>query len=149
MKIHLSKCNRLFFYYKSINSQSEQNKYKSVTENARDVQIFFCDLGKDNVGHWICIYYTDNKKKVFVYDSLFIQSENTNKSPYWSILHDNAIKRLYPKVDLNRDVIFKQLATIQRNAIACGVYACVNIVSLILRHNPYCINEEINEDESK
>lgn len=131
-----------------LRSRLESNKYKSVNKK-NDVQILYSgsDSAKD-IGHWICIYYNSAKNKVHVYDSLFKKNEK-----FWKDIHNEAIQRLYPEVNVKKDIVFEQLLTIQRKNVACGVYACANVVSLVLGYDPtkiqYKINEKQNEDEAK
>lgn len=77
----------------------------------------------------------------------------TQKTSYWHTSHEKAIERLYPQINMSKDIIFEQLAVTQKNGIACGVYACANVVSLALGYDPtkmrYKINEQRNEDEAK
>lgn len=133
-----------------IDARVEANKYKVVNKKEDDIQIFFCNFGSD-IGHWICTFYNYQQNKVHIYDSLFTQ-QNV-KSPYWNSMHMEAIKRLYPKIDTKKDLIFKQLITTQKNNKACGIYTCANVISLVFGQDPslmrYRKNTEANGDEAK
>lgn len=93
------------------------------------------------IGHWICINYKYQENKVYIYDSFNSkQLPNENK---------NAIKKLYPNIDLQKDIIFKSLKTKQNDVYSCGAYSCANAISLVLGREPSQINYKICNDSTE
>lgn len=115
-------------------------------ENKNDIQFLFQSGATPNdVGHWICIKYDYLMNKVEIYDSF-----NHNNIPAENV---NAIEKLYPKINIFKDLIFKKVQFKQNNSSACGVYACAFAISLALNKDPSNINFHINlqtgKDESE
>lgn len=103
-----------------------------------------CTCAED-VGHWICVHFKHPENKLFVYDSF-----NSN---HLSSEHKDIISKLYPSINLLTDIVFKHLKYTQKTVTACGVFAAMCAITLVLGKDPSTINFKIcyenEEDEAK
>lgn len=129
----------------TINTSIFHDRIEEIA-NKSDIQILFqAGVSPQDIGHWICIKYDHNINKVYVYDSL-----NATKLPDENIL---AIEKLYPQINIFKDITFKKVKYNQMNGSACGVYACIFAISLAFDKDPaqleYNINRQLGSDESE
>lgn len=108
-------------YYEVVN-------INSVCENKDDLQILYSGL-YDSVGHWVCIYYNSNIKKLFVYDSFFSCCLSTQLS--------TIINQIYPFINTNTDIIHKKPLYKQHDAVSCGLYAILYAISICYGDFPH------------
>lgn len=103
--------------------------YERPPEEAHldDVQILFEGLaGPQNLGHFICIHYRSEERKIYVYDSL-----------YWQRISQNSLNILdirYP--GYSKPLQFVKPKTKQPDGISCGVFASAYATTIILNENP-------------
>lgn len=152
------KSDTMNFIAELINKHSPQYKFQHTINTSKyldrivpihdrnDIQFLFQNgATAEDVGHWICVKYDHTVNKVEVYDSLnqnFVPKEN-----------ERAIERLYPKISIFKDIIFKKVKYTQSNGSACGVYACTFAITLVFDKDPsqldYQINMQPGKDESE
>lgn len=124
--------------------------YKNVPRENDDIQFLFEDPPfqlnlsssldcNSRVGHWICIYYCSIENKVYVYDS-YIRNKLTYK-------HKQCIRKLYPAINLENDLIYERLKNKQNDPTSCGVYAAAFAISKALRENLQNINLKTSRPE--
>lgn len=91
-----------------------------------DVQILYSgDIGSENSGHAVCIYYEASSQNVFVYDSIMRTSINS--------IEQEIIQKLYP---YNTGYMFRRPKTRQGLSESCGIYAITYATALLLKKDP-------------
>lgn len=110
--------------------------FESNDPNASDIQLLFSGLGgDDNIGHWKCIQYRADTRKVYVHDSL-----------YSTVLDDEQqeiILGLYPFMD--EDIVFVQPKYLQSGATSCGIHSIFYATTLLLGKDPENVQVTINK----
>lgn len=115
---------QLIEYYKPIDS--------NVTE---DVQILYGgEVAVDAIGHWICINYKTDTRKLYVYDS---KLKNALDS-----VQQNIIRILYPVIE--GDVIFIEPRMFQTDNTSCGLFTIVYAATLMLDGDPAKLRLKLN-----
>lgn len=123
--------------------------YKSVARDKNDIQFLFEEpdpispsqlFDPNGVGHWICIYYCSIRNKVIVYDS-YLRNKLTTK-------HKLCVKKLYPSINLESDILYEHLKNRQNDTTSCGVYAAAYAISTALRENVSKINFKLSRPEN-
>lgn len=103
--------------------------YDRKPEEARidDIQILFeGQAGPDHTGHYICIHYKADNRKVYVYDSLHRRCLSPNSQ--------EIIQRRFP--ELIEPINFVEPKTQQRDSSSCGVLAAAYATTILLGQNP-------------
>lgn len=109
--------------------------FESDDPNASDIQILYGGaLVEGNIGHWKCIHYTADTRKVHVYDSLYSTAVDKTQQ---EILHG-----LYPLMDA--DIDFVEPKHLQRGVTACGIHAIFYATTILLGKDPKEIEPKIN-----
>lgn len=123
--------------------------YRSVPRDKNDIQFLFEEpdlhvpnqiLDPNSEGHWICIGYCSIRNKVIVYDS-YLRNQLTTK-------HKQCVGKLYPSINLEKDIIFKHSKNRHNDTTSCGVYAFSICNSTALGENVSNINLRISRREN-
>lgn len=110
--------------------------FKSNDPNANDIQILFGGAGgEDNIGHWKCIQYRADTRKVYVYDSLY--------STMVDEVQQNIIFHMYPITE--EDIIFVKPKYLQSGATSCGIHSIFYATTMLLGKDPSEVKVKINE----
>lgn len=100
-----------------------------------DVQIFM-----GNPGHYVCVNFKHSLKKIWIYDSLGLNT-----------LYDSqkeTMKVLYPSVDFDRQlpVKFVKPLTTSKDVRLSGIFAVAYATSIMLGKNPQYYKLKVNMD---
>lgn len=90
-----------------------------------DIQLLYeGEVGPNNVGHYICIHYRANERKIYVYDSQYRRRISDNSRAI--------IDRRFSKLTVN----FVEPRTKQPDYVSCGVFAIAYATTILLGQDP-------------
>lgn len=102
--------------------------YKELAKNSTDdVQILYGGRVNDlhAIGHYICLFYRHNERRVYIYDSLVTKRLTDTQR--------QIVKYLYPLLQYIRYVTPK---TKQVDSSSCGIFSIAYATTLILGQDP-------------
>lgn len=114
--------------------------YKELAKNSTDdVQILYGGRVNDlkAIGHYICLFYRHNERRVYIYDSLVTRRLTETQH--------QIVKYLYPLVKYLRYVTPK---TKQLDSSSCGIFSIAYATTLILGQDPKYTSLKLDSSSS-
>lgn len=116
----------VFFYFPEL--------YRECDKERDDVQILYGGgIGESVIGHWICIFYKAENRKVHVLDSL-----NRN------ILHERQIEIIQHRYPQKEEIVFMKPRILQSDRTSCGPLAIAYATTIILGEDPITYEFEMD-----
>lgn len=110
--------------------------YRECASGKDDVQILYGgEIGESVIGHWVCIFYKQKNRTVYVLDSL-----NRN------FLHERQLKIIQYRYPQRREIVFVRPKIVQFDGTSCGPLAIAYATTIILGDDPttYELKMDVN-----